>query len=581
MSTVDTFILVIGGMLLLAILAGRLSSRIGAPLLLVFLALGIGVDRVADFQFNNYPLAYLIGSMAIAIILFHGGMHTKREALRLARAPALALSTVGVLITAGITCLVARWLLHAGWAQGFLIGSIIASTDAAAVFLLLNQRGLRLRQRVSAVLEVESGFNDPMAVFLTLLSIHALQGEGFGWEQLGWFVVEMAGGVVLGLLGGNLLAAFINRIELSPGLYPIIMLAGTLFIFGLTQRLGASGFLAVYVMGLTLSGRRLRSRKLIEHFHDGLAWLAQIGLFLMLGVLVSVDTLIEVALPALVVALALIVVARPVAVMLCLQPFRFALSERVFISWVGLRGAVPIFLGSLPVMAGLPGAETYFGIAFAVVLLSLLLQGWTLGMAARWLKVELPPEPEAPGRADIDLAVEGHQQLVMLTVAPESEAAMRGLGRLVVPETVRVLALIREGRAVPLEDVRALSAGDAVLVLGDPGAINVMEKLFGRRAAHTGSASLGDFQIKGETPVEAVAGLYGFEAPPGLSIGDYLARRLGRLPATGDRVRAGAVELIVAQSDGDVIREVGINLTPPERRPRPRFLGLFRKPVEA
>lgn len=579
MGTVDTFILVVGGMLLLAILAGRVSSRVGAPLLLVFLALGIAVDRIADLQFNDYPLASLVGSMAIAVILFHGGMHTKKEVFRLARAPALVLSTVGVVVTAGITCLVARWLLHASWAQGFLIGSTVASTDAAAVFLLLNQRGLRLRKRVSALLEVESGFNDPMAVFLTLASIHMLQGGGFGWHEVGWFFVEMLGGVVFGVLGGNALAAFINRIDLSPGLYPIVMLAGTLFVFGLTQRIGASGFLAVYLMGLTLSGRRLRNRKLIEHFHDGLAWLAQICLFLMLGLLVSPYTLIEVALPALVVALALIVVARPVAVMLCLLPFRFSLSERVFVSWVGLRGAVPIFLGGLPVMAGLPGAETYFGIAFAVVLLSLILQGWTLGAAARWLKMELPPKPEAPSRADIDLAVEG-QHLAMLTVAPESEAAMRGLGRLVVPETVRVLALIREGRAVPLDDVRGLNPGDAVLVLGDTTAVDVMEKLFGRRRVTAGQG-FGDFQVRGETPVETVAGLYGFDAAPGLSIGDYLARRLGRLPATGDRVRAGAIALIATDVERDVIREVGIDLTPPERRPRPRFFGLLGRDAQA
>lgn len=557
-----------GALLLLAILAGRASSRIGAPLLLVFLALGIAVDKLANFQFNDYRLASLVGSMAIAVILFDGGLRTPRSVFKMARWPALVLSTVGVVITAGITCVVARWLLGVGWAQGFLIGSIVASTDAAAVFLLLHQRGLRLRPRVSALLEVESGLNDPMAVFLTLLSIHAVQGSGFGWAQLGQFALEMGGGGIIGVAGGFALAALINRLELSAGLYPILALAGTLFIFGATQTIGASGFLAVYLAGLVMGDRRMKARQIIERFHDGLAWLSQISLFLMLGVLVSPDTLLRVALPALVVAVALILVARPLAVTLCLSFFGFAWNERLFISWVGLRGAVPIFLGLLPVLSGLRGAETYFGIAFAVVLLSLLAQGWTIGPAARLLDVEIPADPEPPSRADIDLPVDGPQQLAMLTVAAESEAAVRGLGRLVVPESVRVLAMIREGHPVAPEEVRVLYPGDAVLVLGEPAALTAMERLFGRRDHGRRASGLGDFQVKGETPLTTVAGLYGF-TPPDLAedvaIGDHLSRRLGRRASVGVRLRVGEVALIVAAMDEARVTEVGIDLTPDER----------------
>ncbi|MDE1148674.1 MAG: potassium/proton antiporter [Azospirillaceae bacterium] len=568
MHHVDTIILAMGALLLLAILAGRASSRIGAPLLLVFLALGIAVDKLANFQFNDYRLASLVGSMAIAVILFDGGLRTPRSVFKMARWPALVLSTVGVVITAGITCVVARWLLGVGWAQGFLIGSIVASTDAAAVFLLLHQRGLRLRPRVSALLEVESGLNDPMAVFLTLLSIHAVQGSGFGWAQLGQFALEMGGGGIIGVAGGFALAALINRLELSAGLYPILALAGTLFIFGATQTIGASGFLAVYLAGLVMGDRRMKARQIIERFHDGLAWLSQISLFLMLGVLVSPDTLLRVALPALVVAVALILVARPLAVTLCLSFFGFAWNERLFISWVGLRGAVPIFLGLLPVLSGLRGAETYFGIAFAVVLLSLLAQGWTIGPAARLLDVEIPADPEPPSRADIDLPVDGPQQLAMLTVAAESEAAVRGLGRLVVPESVRVLAMIREGHPVAPEEVRVLYPGDAVLVLGEPAALTAMERLFGRRDHGRRASGLGDFQVKGETPLTTVAGLYGF-TPPDLAedvaIGDHLSRRLGRRASVGVRLRVGEVALIVAAMDEARVTEVGIDLTPDER----------------
>ncbi|TWB16969.1 potassium/proton antiporter (CPA1 family) [Nitrospirillum amazonense] len=582
MHHVDTIIFALGSLLMLAILAGRASSRIGAPLLLVFLALGIAVDKLANFQFNDYRLASLVGSIAIAVILFDGGLRTPKAVFKVARWPALVLSTAGVLVTAGVTCVVARWLLGVGWAQGFLIGSIVASTDAAAVFLLLHQRGLRLRPRVSALLEVESGLNDPMAVFLTLLSIHAVQGAGFGWAQLGQFALEMGGGGIIGIAGGFALSAIINRLELSAGLYPILALAGTLFIFGATQTIGASGFLAVYLAGFIMGNRRVKARQIIERFHDGLAWLSQISLFLMLGVLVSPDTLVRVALPALVVAVALILVARPLAVTLCLSFFGFAWNERLFISWVGLRGAVPIFLGLLPVLSGLPGAETYFGIAFAVVLLSLLAQGWTIGPAARLLDVEIPADPEPPGRADIDLPVDGPQQLAMLTVAPESEAAVRGLGRLVVPESVRVLAMIREGHPVAPEEVRVLYPGDAVLVLGEPAALTAMERLFGRRDHGRRAAGLGDFQVKGDTPLAAVAGLYGFEAPPvdgDIAIGEHLARRLGRRASVGVRLKVGEVALIVASMDETRVTEVGIDLTPNERpwtRLRQGLKGLRR-----
>ena len=571
MAAADNLIMVAGLLLLLSILAGKVSSRFGAPLLLVFLGLGMlaGEDGPGGIDFDDFRLTYFVGSVALAVILFDGGLRTKREAFDLARWPALSLATIGVLVTAGLAGAVASLALGVGWAEGFLIGALVASTDAAAVFFLLHVNGLSLRPRTNATLEVESGLNDPMAVFLTLVAIELVLGgpEALGFRHVAHFVLGIAGGAALGALAGMALAWLINRLELAPGLYPILALAGALFTFGGTQILGSSGFMAVYLAGLVLGNRRTKGHQLIGRFHDGLAWLAQITMFLILGLLVTPRELLPVMLPAVLVALVLVFVARPLAVFLSLAPFRFAWNERAFISWVGLRGAVPIYLATLPVLARVPGAEAYFGVAFVVVLVSLVLQGWTIGPAARLLRVELPPEPEPPGRADIDVPVEEGNRLSVFTVAEGSEAATRGLGRLVIPETARILALIHEGRPANPAEVRALSPGDAVMVLADTHALDVLDRLFGRRAEDPHQELLGDFQIQGDTPAGQLAALYGLPVPAdaaGLEVGDYMARRLRSTPVVGDRVSAGDVDLVVAAAEDGRITLVGIDLTPEE-----------------
>lgn len=586
MATVNVIILLIGLLLLLAIAAGLVSSRIGAPLLLVFLGLGMlaGEDGPGGILFSDYHLAYLIGSLALAVILFDGGLRTRAETFRTARWPALTLATVGVLATAVLTGAIASWALDIGWKEGFLVGAIVASTDAAAVFFLLHLRGLGLRERVSATLEVESGLNDPMAVFLTLLAIGLVAGpsDGPSWESALDFAVQLLGGAAIGVAAGTVLVHLINRLDIADGLYPILALSAALFVFGAAQSVGSSGFMAVYLAGFVLGNRRHRADLLIRRFHDGLAWLAQITLFVMLGLLVTPSALAPIALPGLLVGVALLLVARPVAVALCLAPFRFAWNETMFIAWVGLRGAVPIVLGTMPVLAGLPGASVYFGVAFIVVILSLVVQGWTIGPAARLLEVDLPPEPEPPLRTDFDLPG-SEAQLALFTVAPESMAARRGAGRLVLPEGIRVLALIQDGRMVPIEEVRTVRPGDAVLALGPPRELARLDRLFGQRTGRDRAGrSHGDFQVQGDIPVRKVGELYAFDAGADgdLSVGAYVARRLGRPPSLGDRVRVGTVDLVVAALDASVVTEVGIDLSPPERwmdglvrRVAGRFLG--------
>lgn len=569
LTAINEAIFLAGLLLLLAILAGRVSSRLGAPLLLVFLGLGMlaGEDGPGGIQFHDFHLAYLLGSTALAVILFDGGLRTSMETFRLARMPALGLATLGVLVTAGITGVAASLLLGLGWAEGLLIGAIVASTDAAAVFFLLNLRGMRLRGRVAATLEVESGLNDPMAVLLTVLAVELVRSSTLmPWPDLALELLrQLVGGVALGLAAGFLLVLLVNKLDLADGLYPILALSFTLFLFGGAQAAGASGFLAVYLAGLVLGNRPHKADRLIRRFHDGLAWLAQIGLFVMLGLLVTPSALGPQWLPGALVAAVLMLLARPLAVFLCLAPFRFTAAERVYVSWVGLRGAVPIVLGTIPVLAGLPGAPTYFGIAFIVVLLSLLVQGWTVGPVARLLGLLAPPQPQPPSRADVDLPG-GGGHLAVFTVARDSEAATRGRGRLIIPETVQLLALIQNGRPVRPEDATGLQPGDTVLAMGEGPALAVMDRLFGQRAASDGQdRPAGDFQFQGDMPARSVALIYGLEAEPDGDepLAAYLRRQLGRDPALGDRLRVGTVDLIVVAMEEGEASLIGLDLTPP------------------
>ncbi|MBN2887388.1 MAG: potassium/proton antiporter, partial [Chromatiaceae bacterium] len=407
-------IILIGSLVFFAsVLAGVVTSRIGAPLLLVFLLIGmlLGEQGLGGIVFHDIQLAHLVGSLALALILFDGGLVTPARQFRVGLGPALVLATLGVLLTSGLTGLFAAWWLDLHWMEGLLLGAIVGSTDAAAVFSLLHASGLELKQRVGATLEIESGTNDPMAVFLTIALIELLASAAPypGLMVLVEFARQMGLGAALGVAGGLGLVALVNRLNMAPGLYPLALMAGGLSLFGLTSVLGGSGFLAIYLAGLVIGNRPLQFSQHIKRFHDGIARLAQIGMFLMLGLLVTPSHLLAVAPAALLVAAVLILIARPLAVMLCLLPFRFPWREQVFIGWVGLRGAVPIVLALFPLLAGLEHASIYFDIVFFVVLVSLLVQGWTLATAARLLRLEVPPTTHVVQR--VELEIPGQQEL--------------------------------------------------------------------------------------------------------------------------------------------------------------------------
>ena len=389
MQAAHELILLGGALGLLSFLAGLVSARVGAPLLLVFLVLGmlVGEDGPGGIRFDDFHAAYLIGSIALAVILFEGGLKTDRTMIRIAWAPAVLLATVGVALTAGIVGAAGVWLFSAPWAEALLIGAAVAPTDAAAVAVLLRRARVAVPGRVSAALELESGLNDPMAVFLTVLLVQIILAPAgvSAREAIVLFVEEMAGGAIMGIGGGYALLFLLRRVRLEASLYPVLTLAGALTLFGGAQSLGASGFLAVYLMGLVTGTNRHLAGPSIGHFFEALAWLAQIVLFLMLGLLVTPHRLVPLIAPTLAVAAVLILLARPLACLCCLLPCGFSLRETGFVAWVGLRGAVPIYLATIPVLAGAPHANRLFGAAFVIVITSLVVQGWTIRPAARML----------------------------------------------------------------------------------------------------------------------------------------------------------------------------------------------------
>ena len=418
MASLDTISIGIlfGSLLVLAgILSSLVALRFGAPLLLAFLLVGMlaGEAGPLGIRFDDVELAYTVGSVALGLILFDGGLRTRFQTFRNVIAPAGMLSTVGVLVTAALTAPAAMWALELGWTEALLMGAVIASTDAAAVFFLLHARGLRLRPRVSATLEVESGINDPFAIFLTLVLVEILLVGSKAWSEIALLLAKEAilGGLI-GYAGGRAVVLVLNRLDLPQGLHAPFVATGALVIFALAQTAHGSGFLAVYIAGLVVGNSATRAHNTVVAFLDAATWLAQIAMFVLLGLLAWPDRLPKTILPALAVAATLMLVARPAAVFLCLAPYRFSVREKLFISWVGLRGAVGIFIASIPLLVGLPNAHLYFDVGFVVVLVSLLVQGWTIAPAARWLDVSFPRSDPLPRRVELDLPGQLEQEIV-------------------------------------------------------------------------------------------------------------------------------------------------------------------------
>ncbi len=389
MAFAHELILIAGVLCLCAFFAGIASSRIGMPLLLVFIGVGVlaGEDGLGGIRFDDFNSAYFIGSLALIAILFQGGLSTERSMLRQALWPSVVLATVGVAISASVVGAAIVFLFGVPWPAALLLGAATAPTDAAAVAAILRSSGAQVPSRVAAALEIESGFNDPMSVFITLALVEAVthpQGVSVLQSAL-QFGKEMAGGAVFGLASGYLLLYVFRRMDVERAAFAVPAFGVALAVFGGAQMVGASGFLAVYLAGIIVGNYDHPAGQPVTRFFGAVGWLAQIALFLMLGLLVTPHDLPPIILPALAVTVVLVLIARPISVLACLWPFRWTMPEIGFISWVGLRGAVPIYLTIIPLLAGLQEGRTLFNIVFVIVVASVAVQGWTVGPASRLL----------------------------------------------------------------------------------------------------------------------------------------------------------------------------------------------------
>ena len=559
-------ILLGSALVLLSIFAGVFSARFGAPLLLIFLGLGIlaGEEGPGGILFRDFHAAYLIGSIALAIILFDGGLRTDPKDVRRALWPSLALATIGVIVTAAIVATAAALLFSTSWSRGLLIGAIVAPTDAAAVSALLHLRRLELRARIAAILEIESGINDPISVLLAVLLVNLLAAPAPlpASHIVALLAREIVGGTAFGLGGGYLLLALVNRLEATSGF------------FGGAPTAGASGFLAVYLAGLILGTHRHRATQIINQAFDAFAWLSQIVLFLILGLLVKPSGLVPILGPSLVVAAVLMLAARPMAVVLCLLPFRYTAPEIAFISWVGLRGAVPIFLAIIPVLAALPDATMFFGVAFIVVLISLILQGWTVAAAARMFDLDVPPIQQAsrldidlPGRLGDENTVAGYRVEARCRAVSKAVDALPAVPHVGIGPPRRIIPLVVLARRVEGRQ-RRMDVG----VAGRRAHGAVGGERQRRRAAE------GEFAFDGTTALATIARLYdpAAAANGAVTLAEFLASRFGGTPAVGDRTRFGAVELVVRDMQGDTITQVGVELEPAPVHPWRVWLQRFR-----
>jgi potassium/hydrogen antiporter len=553
----------------LLVLAGILSSlvalRFGAPLLLVFLLVGMlaGESGPGGIRFDDVNLTYTVGSVALALILFDGGLRTRFATFRSVVGPSLVLATIGVLLTAALTAPVAHYLVGFDWAQSLLVGAVISSTDAAAVFLLIHSRGLRLRPRVGATLEIESATNDPFAIFLTLALISIqLEGAQPWYSILDELAIEGIGGTIVGLIGGRAIVFALNRLNLPQGLHAPLVATGALVVFALAQVAHSSGFLAVYLAGMIVGNRPTRAHNTVIVFLDAATWLAQIVMFVLLGLLASPERLFEHAVPAVAVAVTLMFFARPLAVFLCLTPFRFSWREKAFVSWVGLRGAVGIFLASIPLLVGLPNALVFFDIGFVVVLVSLLVQGWTIASAAQNLHIALPRSDPAPRRVELDLPGQLEQELVGYSVGPNNPYLRRRLS----PSWAKLMLVVRDEHVLTAAEADGIRSGDYAYFLAPPEKAQALDRFFVDMPppAKPDLRLLGDFFVSGDVSLGTLGEIYGLTIAPkdeDTTLAAWFAANLGHRARVGDRLALGNIYLVVdAVSKSGRVKTVGLDL---------------------
>ncbi|HCK66352.1 MAG TPA: potassium/proton antiporter [Anaerolineae bacterium] len=476
----ELILIIAAGLLLISVLVSKISDSSGVPALLLFLAIGMlaGSDGFGLIYFDDPNLTQFIGIVALNLILFAGGLDTQWKDVRPVLKYGVALSTLGVVITAVIVGIAAQYLLGVTLYQGLLLGAIVSSTDAAAVFSILRSKSLGLKGKLRPLLEFESGSNDPMAVFLTIGMIQLLtQPNAQITDLFGSFILQMIVGVLCGFLFGKLLAFLANRIQLGfDGLYPVLTIAIVFLTYGVTNMLYGNGFLATYVAGIVAGHQDFLHRRSVIRFHDGIAWLMQITMFLTLGLLVFPTEIPPIITNGLLIAIILIFIARPVSIFLTLLPTGFSLKEKLFLSWVGLRGAVPIILATYPLLAGLSQADSIFNIVFFVVLTSALLQGASIPFVAKWLNVDIPVTKKPVYPIEFNPVSGFKSELKELTIPKDSPASGKTILELHFPEEFLIILIARDNEFIMPSGGIDLREGDTLIVLSNKDAFDYAER---------------------------------------------------------------------------------------------------------
>lgn len=574
--------LVAGGLVLAAAFSSLIAFRFGAPLLLVFLGIGLiaGEDGFG-IRFDNVQTAYFVGALSLAIVLFDSGFGTPAAALRQAAWPSLALATFGVVATAGLVALPAHYVAGFSWLDALIVGALVASTDAAAVFFLLRAGGLNIRERTRSILEIESGSNDPIAIYLTIALTGAAtaaqmtQPGALALDVALGFVTHMAIGAAAGLAGGWAIVRLVERLDLDRGLAPVFVLTLALIVFAAAGAAHGSGFLAVYVAGVVAGNARMRQDAALRRFKNGMSWLAQIIMFLLLGLFATPSEFAAIAPAAILLGLFLVFIARPLAVAACLAPFRLPRAEVAFVSWVGLRGAVSILLALLPVAAGIDSGRAIFNVVFIIVVVSLILQGWTIGPVARRLGLIVPLRTGAVDKVELELPGSAHHELLAYRVTAGSPVAKGAR----IPRWAKPSLVVRDGRSMRYQFAGRLVEGDLVYIFVSDKYPRLLDRLFARleKLSPDDSDFFGAFGIDPTQPAGLLADAYGAAIAPedrARPIAALLSDRLGGRAEFADRITLGPVDLIVRDVDerGRVV-EAGVAFEQRAEPPVPAFLS--------
>ena len=485
MMSIDQIIIIIAIFLVVSATMSKLSDIFGVPALLLFLGIGMlaGSDGPGGFYFDDAWLSQAMGTVALAYILFAGGLDTDIQSVKTVTKPALVLATLGVFITALVTGLCIKLFLNVAWLEAFLIGSIVSSTDAAAVFAILRSKNVGLKEPLRPLLELESGSNDPMAIFLTIGFIELLKyPEQSIFLLVPLFFRQMILGGLIGYLMSRLFAWIANRIRLYyDGLYTVLSMGWVLLTYGVTALLGGSGFLAVYIVGIMLGELMFAHKKSVIRFHDGVAWLMQIVMFLTLGLLVFPKQLIPIAGSGLLISFLLIFVARPASVFIGLAFSRFNLREKLLISWVGLRGSVPIVLATFPLLAGLDQKHFIFNLVFFIVITSVIFQGTTIPFVARLLKVDAPLVQKRRYSIEFDGSSKSDMKLEDFIVPFGSRAANKQILELGFPRDSLITLIIRGDQYITPRGDTVLEEGDVLLLLASTESLPDVQNILNKR----------------------------------------------------------------------------------------------------